>query len=1344
MFHIAFTALYEYIFKSEVSIYIYYYIYKNLKIRKIQKHLKNWRLALARLQTSTINYIFQPTTHNIREWYVKKPDNRTEITYRPYGYHKWERATLARRTLLLRQRHAIAFPANNKDAIKSNLTFDSDSYPILVDSGASYTISNDINDFIKPPKESNIRIKGYNGSYSKTKVGTVKWNIQDDNGKVHSITLPGTYYVPDAEIRMLSPQHWAQVTNDIRGTSSTTFGDIMVLRWNKLKYQKIIPICPKGTNNVGIMSSPAGIKKYLHLCDTHDTVTAPLAFSSTIDFDDTQAAIVSESEDEGDHPNDLTITSDPDQTQQKSHHTNQTKPDSTQTNNMPQHPLLVEFDDQLDATDSHPTFDDNIQEYMHWHYRLNHASFNTMLNMAKLKQLPKEISSIIKKMDKHHQKPPLCSDCTCATACRKQWRAKPKKDHIKPNKRLVPGDVVSMDQLVSSTPGLIACLHGGRPTTERYVGSTVFVDQASDFCYIYHHTSLNSEETVKAKLAFEAEAKRHGVTIKHYHADNGLFRSKNFKAALEKAGQTISYAGVGAHHQNGIAEKRIGDLQRRATTLLLHAQRRWPDAINVHLWPYALRCANETRNTTPTKGHDQCPLSRFNGSDFTPSYRHQHHFGCPVYVLDKNIQDGKKARKWIDRTRIGINLGPSPKHASSVALILSLQTGLVSPQFHCSYDDLFESTTGTQARAMPKSHWQYKCGFTSSPPEGDNQHEGVINQSEPTEVTNIINDDQTEATPLSETIPTQPYVTRSGRTSKPPERLAFKALLEPFDYLEPDLWHDQHPLAFKASTDPDSMYYHQAMKEPDRKKFEEAMDKELEDHLKKGNYKLFLRSKLPRGATVLPAVWQLRRKRVTKTGKILKWKARICIDGSKMKHGIHYEETYAPVVSWGATRFFLTLATINNWHTRQLDFVMAFTQADVERELYMELPKRFTMPGTNITYEDRDKYVLKVVKNLYGQKQAGKVWYDHLRERLTTLGFKQSKHDECVFYYGSTIFVVYTDDTILIGPDQKEIDKIFNILDKNFKIEDQGTLNDYLGVNIEKRKDGKLEMTQPTLILSILKDLGLWETNHKNKPTVRTTPALSTVILTSHEEDEDFDNKAFDYRQVVGKLLYLEKSTRPDIACAVHQCARFCTAPKAKHAEAVKRIGRYLLGTKDKGLIINPKEDSFDCWVDASHASEWSSKTAIDDPNTARSRMGYVICYAGCPMFWASKMQTEIALSSTEAEYIALSQSMREVLPLMWLLEEAQQRGMKINAKPCKVHCKVFEDNEGAIEIAKVPKMRPRTKHLNIKYHHFREEVSKGTVSIYHVKTEDQMADMLTKPLDQKLFEAHREKMMGW
>jgi hypothetical protein len=142
--------------------------------------------------------------------------------------------------------------------------------------------------------------------------------------------------------------------------------------------------------------------------------------------------------------------------------------------------------------------------------------------------------------------------------------------------------------------------------------------------------------------------------------------------------------------------------------------------------------------------------------------------------------------------------------------------------------------------------------------------------------------------------------------------------------------------------------------------------------------------------------------------------------------------------------------------------------------------------------------------------------------------------------------------------------------------------------------------------------------------------------------------------------------------------------------------------------------------------------------------MGYVLRYAGCPMHWASKMQTEIALSTTEAEYIALSQSMREVLPIMWLMQEAHDNGIPVLTTPPKIHCKVFEDNAGAIEIAKVPKMRPRTKHLNIKYHHFREEVKKGTVSIYHVGTTDQIADIFTKPLDERLFIKLRERIMGW
>jgi hypothetical protein len=130
-------------------------------------------------------------------------------------------------------------------------------------------------------------------------------------------------------------------------------------------------------------------------------------------------------------------------------------------------------------------------------------------------------------------------------------------------------------------------------------------------------------------------------------------------------------------------------------------------------------------------------------------------------------------------------------------------------------------------------------------------------------------------------------------------------------------------------------------------------------------------------------------------------------------------------------------------------------------------------------------------------------------------------------------------------------------------------------------------------------------------------------------------------------------------------------------------------------------------------------------------------------MHWASKMQIEIALSTTETEYIALSQAMMEVLPIMWLIQEAQDHDINVITKPPKIHCKVFEDNEGAIEIAKVPKMRSRTKHLNIKYHHFREEVKKRTVSIYHVGTTEQIADIFNKPLEYGLFRSLRVKLMG-
>ncbi len=187
-------------------------------------------------------------------------------------------------------------------------------------------------------------------------------------------------------------------------------------------------------------------------------------------------------------------------------------------------PLQIGFDEtQNDNVDEHLTFLYAVQEYIHWHYTLNHATNAVMIKLANRKMLPQRITQILKKMEKQRAKAPMCNDCYCVSAARTPWRGKLKKDDKKMLDRrlkMKPGDIVSVDQLESSVPGLLGQITGIH-TTQRIRGSSVYVDQASDLSYIYHHISLTSEDTVKGKEAIEAYAKSHGVYIKHTYVDNG-------------------------------------------------------------------------------------------------------------------------------------------------------------------------------------------------------------------------------------------------------------------------------------------------------------------------------------------------------------------------------------------------------------------------------------------------------------------------------------------------------------------------------------------------------------------------------------------------------------------------------------------------------------------------------------------------------------------------------------------------------------------------------------------------------------------------------------------------------
>jgi Reverse transcriptase (RNA-dependent DNA polymerase) len=286
---------------------------------------------------------------------------------------------------------------------------------------------------------------------------------------------------------------------------------------------------------------------------------------------------------------------------------------------------------------------------------------------------------------------------------------------------------------------------------------------------------------------------------------------------------------------------------------------------------------------------------------------------------------------------------------------------------------------------------------------------------------------------------------------------------------------------------------------------------------------------------------------------------------------------------------------------------------------------------------------------LYGQKQAGCIWNKHLHHILLELGWVQSKVDDCLYYKGDVLFLVYVDDGILVSPVDKHVDDELELLKGKFNISIEGTLSDYVGINIERRDDGTIHMTQPQLIQSVLKQL-----NFTNGTKGAVTPAFSTTIL-NNGQGKPRHNADWSYRRLIGKLNFIAASCRPEVSCAVHQAARFSQDPRVNHSEAVKQIARYLKDSFNEGITFKPTDHSFKVWADADFGGLWDKGIARDSPVTAKSRTGYLITYADCPIMWASQLQTEYALSTTEAEYIALSTALCNVIPLICLVKEIRK-----------------------------------------------------------------------------------------
>lgn len=1270
--------------------------------------------------------------------------------------------------------------------------WDSDAFPIVLDSGTSKSITPVFSDLHNPrPFESDLQGVGTGRI---THVGAIRYEVLDDNGQTVTLEDQECYYCTDAPYRLFCPHSWKrQLTAragsegaDVTFMTDPSSNSAYLLTWNSGKISVTVPLDTRlnlpilygKSSYVGFQAFAGGFSSFPVMLDDGDTTYMP-----------------------EDMPMHMPVSKQPvDNARATARHVHFAH-DVPQAHG-PRKIYPREHAATPKPSSTSPTrpssSDDDL--FLSWHIKLGHAPFQNVRWAATQGILPKRLANCTNV---------VCPACLYGKQKRRPWRYKGKPTPNPIKRATCPGQFVSCDQLISGTPGLMG-QSSGNLTRRRYYVATIFVDHFSDLDYVHLQESTSALETIEAKHAFERFARDRGVTIRHYHCDNGVFASRGFREEIQRCGQTISFCGVGAHHQNGVAERRIQDLSDSARAMLAHASHRNP-AITAHLWPYALRHASYIRRLLPRKGHSQSPEEFFSAVPVRPTTRYLHAFGCPVYVLQEALQSGKKQPKWGERSRVGVYLGHSAQHAPTVSLILNPMTGLISPQFHCVFDDQFNSP---KLDHHFSTFWAEKAGLLESKsgsidseaPEGvahdylhtpipapmavpytveevREEQERMGEQGRQLDAVprpqhedderlgfddDFPNDEEREPGGVEE--PAEPEgaarTTRSGRRIKLTQRLAESELLPKLRSFVAILCHvtaflgqlDDNSLnelcqyvAFPASlADEDTMYLSEAMRQKDKAQFLEAMIKEITDHTSRGHWRITTKDEMrQRGYQHKPimAIWSFKRKR-NPFGEITKYKARLCCHGGQTIKGVHYEETFSPVVAWSTVRLMLTLSEVYGWHARQIDFVLAFPQADVKADIYMHVPEKFRVDKGKLVLDEQAPHpskqnnVVKLIKNIYGLADASLTWHTHLKKGLLDYGFKQSQVDPCLFMKGNLLFILYVDDGVVLCPNKRDADDLINNLKaKGYILTDEGSLAAYLGIQVERLSHNRISMKQPAFIDRIINQCGLKDQR------MHDTPA-DTIL---HRDENGPARKTdFHMRSIIGQLNYLASTTRPEIQFAVHQCARFVSDPKMSHEKAVKRIIRYLKRTRDKGIIMQvDKSKGIECFVDADFAGGYQ-KENTSNPRDCLSRTGYIIKYAGCPIVWSSKLQTTIALSTTEAEYMALSMACREVIYLINLTDELREEGVNLISAQPEITCQVFEDNAGAIELAKLPKLRPRTKHLAIQYHHFRSWTVKGLdgeeprIKMNYISTAIQEADIMTKPLAKPQFETLRKRLCGW
>ena len=848
---------------------------------------------------------------------------------------------------------------------------------------------------------------------------------------------------------------------------------------------------------------------------------------------------------------------------------------------------------------------------------------------------------------------------------------------------------VSFSTGTHSTKGTLDYIHSdlwGPAQVPSKGGALYFVTFIDDYSrkvwvYFLKRKSDVFETFKKWKTLVENQT---GKKIKRLRTDNGLeFCSGDFNEFCADAGIVRHRTVRHTPQQNGVAERMNRTLLERARCMLSNA------GMEKDFWAEAVNTACYLVNRSPSTAIDcKTPFEKWSGKPC--DYSNLKVFGCPAYY---HVKDGKlepRARKCIfvgyaDGVK-GYRLWcqESNSHKFIISRDVTFNEMLMLDQ-----RKVVDDHAGKLESNMNKVEVQVELPEKTSRDDLSEQSVTVDSSSDEEVV------DEVE----------QPYSIATGRErrqTRPPQKYGYS------DLVAYALTTAEGMGIHEPST------YTEAVTCVESEKWATAMVEELESLHKNQTWDLV---SLPKEKKAIGCKWVFKKKEGIPGVEDARYKARLVAKGYNQKEGIDYTEVFSPVVKHTSIRVLLALVAKFDFELEQLDVKTAFLHGDLDETIYMAQPEGYYVEG-------KEDHVCRLKKSLYGLKQSPRQWYKRFDSFMIGSGYHRSSYDSCVYFRkgsdGSFVYLLlYVDDMLIAAKNMSDVLILKKRLSEEFEMKDLGPAKKILGMEIRRdRQAGKLYLSQRSYIEKVLEKFGM----QNAKPV--TTPLAPHFRLSAlhspQSEDEEAAMSHVPYSSAVGSLMYAMVCTRPDIAHAVSVVSRYMAHPGKEHWQAVKWILRYLRGSADLGLVFDRNSSSGTSvvgFVDSDYAGDLDKR---------RSLTGYLFTLSGSAISWRSTLQSTVALSSTEAEYMAAAEAVKEAI---WLRNLVQELGLQQEDNSV-----VFCDNQSAIHLVKNQAYHERTKHIDVRYHFIRDAVAERNMMVKKIGTADNPADMLTKSIPANKF----------